>query len=106
MNSETIVEILKLQGFDWDDGNRGKNKKHGVELIEIEELFFNPPFVVLPDTKHSDKEQRYHCFGKTFNGRFLLVVFTVRHNKIRPISARIMNAKERKYYEEKTKTNS
>ena len=105
MNLETIKEILQSQGFDWNEGNREKNKKHGVESVEIEELFFNPPFVVLPDTKHSGMEKRYYCFGKTFNNRKLLIVFTVRNGNIRPISARAMNAKERKYYEEKTKTN-
>lgn len=106
MDLETIIEVVRAQGFDWNEGNHGKNKKHGVENIEIEELFFNPPFVVLPDVKHSDIEERYYCFGKTFNERMLSIVFTVRNGKIRPISARTMNAKERKYYEEKTKTNS
>jgi hypothetical protein len=97
---------LHSNGFDWNDGNREKNKKHNVSKIEIEELFFNPPFIVLPDTKHSNIEERFHCFGKTFDERKLLIVFTVRSEKICPISARDMNAKERKYYEEKTKTAS
>ena len=103
---EKIIEVLHSQGFDWNEGNREKNKKHGVENVEIEELFFNPPFVILPDTKHSGVEQRYHCFGKTFNERKLIIVFTIRNDKIRPISARAMNTKERKYYEEKAKANT
>ena len=106
MKSDLLQEILRLQGFDWNEGNREKNQKHDVEKIEIEELFFNPPFVILPDIKHSVHEPRYHCFGKTFNQRKLLIVFTIRNGKIRPISARAMNEKERNYYEEKTKTNS
>jgi uncharacterized DUF497 family protein len=106
MTNENIIEVLRSEGFDWNEGNREKNKKHGVENVEIEELFFNPPFIILPDTKHSNTEERYFCFGTTYSKKKLLIVFTVRDGKIRPISARAMNAKERKYYEEKTKTGS
>lgn len=104
MDSESIARLLTAGGFEWDEGNLTKNEKHGVRSTEIEEVFFNPPVVLLPDTKHSGAEARYHCFGKTFDGRFLLVVFAVRAGRIRPISARAMNRKERQYYEEETKT--
>ncbi|MFX0195841.1 MAG: BrnT family toxin [Candidatus Hodarchaeota archaeon] len=36
--------------------------------------------------------------GKTDNERLLFVVFTIRSNKIRVISARDMNRKERRLY--------
>lgn len=104
MDSESISRLLAAGGFDWDRGNIGKNEKHGVQSTEIEEVFFNPPFVVLPDVKHSGTETRYHCFGRTFDERFLLVVFAVRGGRIRPISARAMSRKERQYYEKETKT--
>ena len=95
------IGLLNVSGFDWNEGNQEKNKKHGITNAEIEEIFFNPPFVILPDIKHSAAEQRLYCFGKTFRDRMLLLVFTIRNDKIRPISARAMNRKERIYYEEK-----
>jgi uncharacterized DUF497 family protein len=40
------------------------------------------------------------AFGHTDDGRLLVVVFTKRGTLIRIISARDMNRKERKFYEE------
>jgi len=90
----------EFSGFDWDDGNRDKNLKHGVHNGESEQIFFNEPLIVLDDPVHSVAEDRYAAFGKTDNGRTLVVIFTVRGKKIRVISARDMNRKERKYYED------
>jgi len=38
--------------------------------------------------------------GRTNDDRYLFVVFTIRNNKIRVISARDMNRKERRVYRE------
>ncbi len=88
-----------FSGFDCDDGNRDKNLKHGVPNGESEQVFFNEPLIVLDDPVHSVAEDRYAAFGKTDSGRTLVVIFTMREEKIRVISARDMNRKERKYYE-------
>ncbi len=89
-----------LEGFEWDEHNLPKNRdKHQVEPGECEELFFNVPLLVAPDTKHSAIEPRFHVLGKSDNGRKLLAVFTVRGNKIRVISVRDMSKKERAVYE-------
>jgi len=53
------------------------------------------------DIFHSDKEERSIILGKTKLGRCLFLVFTTRGNKIRIISARDINQKERFLYEEK-----
>lgn len=89
-----------FSGFDWDDGNRDKNLKHEVTNGESEQIFFNEPLIVLDDAVHSVAEDRYAAFGKTDSGRTLVVIFTMRGQKIRVISARDMNRKERKYYED------
>jgi uncharacterized DUF497 family protein len=47
------------------------------------------------DEKHSQKETRFFALGHTDSGRLLFVVFTIRNNLIRVISARNMNRKER-----------
>ena len=44
---------LRVQGFDWDGGNRAKCQKHGVSIAEIEALFSNAPRIA-PDPKHSE----------------------------------------------------
>ncbi len=102
------MEILsKFTGFDWDGGNKGKNwAKHKVSDTECEEVFFNIPLVVFPDRVHSKTEERYYVLGKTNSGRSLFLVFTVRGDKIRVISARDMTKKERRRYHESKEDHS
>ncbi len=86
--------------FDWDEGNQDKNlNKHGVHYREIEEVFFNRPVKIFPDIGHSQIERRFLAYGKTNSGDLLLVVFTIRDQKLRVISARRQNKKERYIYE-------
>ena len=93
------LNIDDVTGFDWDDGNSYKNeKKHGLKWQLIEEVFFNEPLLVLEDLKHSCKECRCFALGKTDDVKYLFVVFTKRAEKIRVISARMMNKKERSIY--------
>ena len=92
-----------VAGFDWDNGNRTKCARHGVSAAEIESLFRKPLFVT-PDFKHSQTEVRQWAIGKTEEGRWVFVVFTIRERAgkklIRPISARYMHRKEVKHHEE------
>lgn len=106
-----MIEIIDLSGiiiyaFDWDKGNRNKNiKKHKVTNEESEQIFFNEPLVIFEDTRHSQKEKRLVAYGITDEKRALTIVFTIRKDKIRMISARSQNKKERRLYE-KNKKNS
>lgn len=86
-------------GFEWDKGNTGKNKGHGVEDNEAEEVFFDERKVILDDILHSRNEPRFVLLGKTRKGRLLVVVFTIRSQKVRIISARDVNKKEKQLYE-------
>lgn len=93
--------LSRVEGFDWNKGNIEKNwEKHKVIYIECEEVFFNKPLIVKEDEPHSVAESRYYALGQTDTGRLLFVVFTIRGNKIRIISARDMNKKERRIYYE------
>ena len=93
----------QLDGFEWDEENRDKNRlKHKVSNGECEELFFNQPLIILDDHKHSVEEKRYAAYGMTNEGRRLMVYFTVRKTKYRVISARDMHRKERRFYEDQT----
>lgn len=101
MTEETKSDLLsKCVGFDWDEHNSGKIWiKHHVSPSECEQVFFNIPLLISDDTKHSSVENRYYAFGCTDEKKHLFVVFTKRNQKIRVISARNMNRKERKAYE-------
>jgi hypothetical protein len=92
-----------ITGFDWDEANLNKNwNKHKVSHFECEEIFFNEPLIIRPDYAHSQTEARFAVLGKTYLGRLLFAVFTIRESKIRVISARDMSGKEGKIYYEKT----
>ena len=99
-----MIDLNKISGFDWDDGNARKNDKHSVSMAEAEHTFFNNPLLLVADAKHSHAEQRYHALGKTDEGRTLHITFTLRNagEKIRVISARDMHKKERTIYEQTT----
>lgn len=91
-----------LEGFEWDEGNLTKSwEKHRVSIAECEQVFFNRPLIVADDERHSGEEPRYYVLGKTDTGRELFIVFTVRRRRVRVISARDMNKKEREKYREK-----
>jgi hypothetical protein len=86
-------------GFDWDEGNAQKIwDRHRVRAGECEEAFFNEPFLVAWDQKHSDREPRYYALGQTDGGRELFLVFTIRGELVRVISARDMSRRERREY--------
>ncbi len=92
--------------FEWDKGNTDKNLiKHKVTNREAEEVFDSEPLILLEDAKHSSKEKRFQVLGKTNEERLLSIIFTIR-KKVRIISARDMNKKERRGYEKEVKTNT
>ena len=96
-----MFDFDKLVGFDWDEGNKQKNwERYWVDYRECEEVFFNKPLLIGDDINHSFQERRYYILGQTDIGRALFLVFTVRNNKIRVISARDQSRKERKIYEQ------
>jgi uncharacterized protein len=98
-----MLDFAQITGFDWDKGNNRKNdEKHDVSQAEAEQIFFNEPLLLLPDTVHSHAEPRIHALGKTNGERWLHVTFTLKFNnsKIRVISARDMHRKERDIYEQ------
>lgn len=95
-----MVDLDQLSGFEWDRGNREKNwQKHRVSFGECEEVLFNFPLLLMDDPKHSQREARYLVLGQTNAGRHLFIAFTIRKEKIRVISARDMNQKEKNDYE-------
>ncbi len=94
-----MIDIAKCTEFEWDEGNAEKNwVKHRVTWYECEQIFFHQPLVVAEDVGHSQVEVRFYALGKTDQERRLFVVFTLRKDRIRVISARGMNRKEQEAY--------
>lgn len=88
--------------FVWDEGNQYKNwKKHKVSSQECEEVFEDEVKKIFQDPVHSETEDRYILIGVTKNTRLLFIIFTMRGKKVRVISSRDLNKKERGLYEEK-----
>lgn len=94
-----MINFEKIDGFDWDSGNIDKNLvKHGIDCREAEEIFLDIEGIHLEDNKHSVKEQRFARIGKSFSGKILIAFFTIRKNKIRIVSVRDTNKKEKSFY--------
>jgi|SRR5580698_4110862 uncharacterized DUF497 family protein len=97
------MDFERVEGFECDEGNARKSvEKHGVSQSEAEQPFFNAPFLMSEDVRHSDGEPRFHALGKTDIGRLLHLTFTLRAEgtRLRVISARDMSRKERNRYEQ------
>lgn len=88
--------------FEWDSGNATKSQqKHEVETKEAEEVFYDDSIFPLgAQIEPSVDEPRFGVLGKTFSGRHLHIVFTVRGGRVRVISARPMHRKEKMSYEQ------
>lgn len=98
-----MLILDKYKAFEWDKGNIDKNyQKHGINPNEAEESFLDERAIILKDIKHSKKEKRYSLIGKTNTKKILFIVFTLRKDKIRIISARKANKRERSNYVKKT----
>jgi uncharacterized DUF497 family protein len=100
-----MLDLTTVVGFEWDEGDRRKSAdKHVVSQPEAEQVFADKRVLLALDQEHSAAEMRFHALGMTATGRLLQVTFTLRHSatKIRVISARPMNRKEKSVYEEKS----
>ena len=87
--------------FEWDATKaQGNLKKHGVSFEEASTVFGDDLSMTIHDPEHSDDEDRYVNLGESDQQRLLVVSFTDREDRIRIISARLANRRERKKYEE------
>lgn len=67
-----MIDLSKIIGFDWDEGNIDKSyKKHGITPKEAEELLLDESLLLLEDIKHSNKEERFIAIGKIPLGKVL-----------------------------------
>ena len=87
--------------FEWDRGNSSKSiLKHGVLQNEVEEVFtLGQALPIGVQVRPVVPEERLAIVGPTFANRMLIVVFTLRNGRIRPISVRPAHKKEKGQYE-------
>ncbi|HLG11688.1 MAG TPA: BrnT family toxin [Dehalococcoidia bacterium] len=87
--------------FDWDDGNRDKNLRHGVQDWAIEEAFSDPR-AILAGARRAGMERRRTILARV-PGKYLRISYAVRVSAngrlSRPISAMLMTAAERARYQ-------
>ncbi|MGH8138133.1 MAG: BrnT family toxin [Steroidobacteraceae bacterium] len=86
--------------FEWDDAKARNNvRKHGVKFDDATTAFYDALSVTIPDPDHSVDESRFLLIGMTLTGRLVVVSHTDRGRRIRIISARRANRRERASYE-------
>ena len=95
---------MSESNFEWDSNKERINiATHGVSFFEAQFAFKDPKRVIAKDTKHSDQENRYFCFGLNQEKTGILTVrFTYRDSKIRLIGAGYWR-KGKKVYETSNK---
>ena len=84
--------------FEWDEQKREVNiAKHGVDFEDAKHIF-DGETIEITDERQDYREQRIGVYGEVA-GRVLFVIYTLRGNNRRIISARKAGAHEReKYY--------
>lgn len=73
-------------------------KKHGVSFNEAKSCLFDDMALVREDN-HAENESRFVLLGMSDKARLLVVVYTLRGDSIRLISARKPTTKEALCYE-------
>jgi uncharacterized DUF497 family protein len=78
--------------------NRSNISKHGVDLAEVEDVFYDDNALTREDRDHD--EERFVTVGLDGFGRLLVVAYTYRgEDEIRVFSARLAEPHERRAYE-------
>jgi len=76
--------------FEWDVDKAASNlTKHGVSFDEATSAFADEYAQIIDDPDSSLEEQRAILMGNSTRGRLLIVVYTLRSNTIRLISAQM-----------------
>jgi uncharacterized DUF497 family protein len=89
--------------FEWDDSKAAANEaKHGVSFPTAREVFKDPFGIEWIDDRYAYGEERYILLGMV-DGRLLLVVYTMRGEVIRIISARGAEPDEHRQYHEENR---
>lgn len=93
---------MKSLLFEWHPTKAKQNwQKHTISFEEATTVFSDPFALTFDDVKHSNNEYRWLIMGMTPTSKLLLVSYTERNDRIRLISARKLNKREQKIYQER-----
>ncbi|PKO62506.1 MAG: BrnT family toxin [Betaproteobacteria bacterium HGW-Betaproteobacteria-18] len=86
--------------FEWDESKSETCfQDRGFDFAYAARAFFDPDRIVQVDTRHSYGEDRFQLMGK-IEWRLFVVVYTLRQDVTRIISARKANQREVRHYED------
>ena len=78
---------MRRTSFQWDSAKDAANQRtHGVPFAIAQFAFADPKRVIASDLLHSEKDERFFCFGEV-EGGVLPVRFTYRKGSIRILGA-------------------
>jgi uncharacterized DUF497 family protein len=81
--------------FEWDPAKARSNlRKHRVPFESAAEIFGDPLAVTIPDSPHSNVEERWVTIGTDWNHRLLVVIHTFRSVSSSESSIRIISARK------------
>lgn len=86
--------------FEWDANKDSANhEKHGITFLEAITVFLDPRLFEEDSTRPEHGEERRKAVGNV-RGRLVAVIFTLREDRRRIISARRARPDERKRYDQ------
>jgi len=86
-----MVRVIDLE---WDEDNEEHVARHGVQPDEVENVCFGRHWAI-----RSSGRNKLALFGQTAGGRYLLVIVErLGSGWYRPITARDMDAREKRHY--------
>jgi len=88
--------MAEIESFDWDAANVGHIERHAVSPLRGRRG--RGPAALTIRAEIVKGEERWKLLGKTASNRYLVVVFTIRRNMFRTVTAYEMNAAERRKY--------
>ncbi|MFM8299653.1 MAG: BrnT family toxin [Microcystis aeruginosa] len=85
--------------YQWNRDKAATNlRKHGIDFADAVSVFSDDLAITIPDERFG--EERFVTIGVDAFGRVLVVVYVIRDDETRIISARKATRQERQQYEE------
>jgi uncharacterized DUF497 family protein len=92
--------IMQDDDFEWDDGKAARNLRDHKIPFELARLAFADAFCVAKEDRRAPYGEVRHNLLGMVGGRLLHVTYTMRGERIRIISARPAEPRERRRYHE------
>ena len=90
--------MIRFETPDPNKARENRTKHEGVTFTEGESVFLDEGAIELIDSESDPTEERLVWIGMSEKARVLVVVYTLRHEAIRIISARPATPTEREEY--------